>query len=80
MDVERFRWFSNDYLAVEPGNPYRITDIRYSMVPNEIQGLWSIELSPEADPAAHVGYVVSRRTDDRKLNTFRAMISDTFSN
>ena len=75
-DIERFRWFSNDYLAVEPGNPYRITDIRYSMVPNEIQGLWSIELSPNARRTDHVGYVVSRRADDQKLNTFRSMLSD----
>ena len=73
-DIERFRWFSNGYLAIEPGNPYRITDIRYSMIPNEIQGLWSIELSPQARQADHVGYVVSREADDRKLLTFRAML------
>jgi inner membrane protein len=73
-DIERFRWFSNGYLAVEPGNPYRITDIRYSMVPNEIQGLWSIELSPERAPGEHVGYVVSREADDRALLTFRSML------
>ena len=73
-DIERFRWFSNGYIAVEPGNPYRITDIRYSMVPNEIQGLWSIELSPQANPGDHVGYVVTRRADDRKLLTFRSML------
>lgn len=75
-DIERFRWFSNGYLAVEPGNPYRITDIRYSMVPNEIQGLWSIELSRGASSEDHVGYVVSRRAEDRKVLAFRAMLFD----
>lgn len=45
-DIERFRWFSNDYLAPDPGFPNRITDIRYSMIPNEVQGLWSIEIDP----------------------------------
>ncbi len=74
MDIERFRWFSNDYLAVEPGNPYRITDIRYSMVPNEIQGLWSIELDPAAEPDSHVDYVVSRAADERAVGSFRAML------
>lgn len=74
MDIERFRWFSNGYLAVEPGNPYRITDIRYSMVPNEIQGLWSIELDPAAEPDSHVDYVVSRAADERAVGSFRAML------
>ncbi len=74
LDIERFRWFSNGYLAVEPGNPYRITDIRYSMVPNEIQGLWSIELDPAAEPDSHVGYVVSRAADERAVGSFRAML------
>jgi inner membrane protein len=73
-DIERFRWFSNGYIAVEPGNPYRITDIRYSMVPNEIQGLWSIELSPAASREDHVHYVVAREADDRSLLTFRSML------
>jgi inner membrane protein len=75
-DIERFRWFSNGYLAVEPGNPYRITDIRYSMVPNEIKGLWSIELSREAASDDHVGYVVARRAEDRTVLTFKAMLFD----
>lgn len=74
IDIERFRWFSNGYVAVEPGNPYRITDIRYSMVPNEIRGLWSIELSPGASNGDHVDYVVSRRADARAMSTFQSML------
>lgn len=74
LDIERFRWFSNDYLAVEPGNPYRITDIRYSMVPNEIRGLWSIELDPAAPQGKHVDYVVQRNADERAMGAFRSML------
>ncbi len=74
LDIERFRWFSNDYLAVEPGNPYRITDIRYSMVPNQIKGLWSIEISPAAANGDHVGYVVSRSADDAAMRSFQSML------
>ncbi len=74
QDIERFRWFSNDYLAVEPGNPYRITDIRYSMVPNEIRGLWSIELDPAAPQGKHVEYVVQRRADERAMGAFQSML------
>ena len=34
-DIERFRWFSNGYIAKDPVHDYRIIDVRYSMVPNE---------------------------------------------
>jgi len=44
-DIERFRWFSNGYVAVSPEHPNRIIDIRYSLIPNEIRGLWGIELN-----------------------------------
>ncbi|QFU76211.1 metal-dependent hydrolase [Halioglobus maricola] len=60
LDVERFRWFSNDYVALDPEHPNRVIDIRYSMLPNEIDPLWSIELSPNAGRWDHVEYVMSR--------------------
>jgi len=75
-DIERFRWFSNGYLALEPGNPYRITDIRYSLLPNEIRGLWSIELSRRAGGDDHVSYEVSRQVNPEALARFRAMLFD----
>ena len=56
-DVERFRWFSNDFLAVSPDHPLRIIDARYSMLPNETNGLWMIELDPEAGPNEHITYI-----------------------
>jgi inner membrane protein len=59
-DVERFRWFSNGYVALDPDNPNRVIDIRYSMLPNEIDALWSIELLPEAGASDHVIYRTQR--------------------
>ena len=56
-DVERFRWFSDGYVAVDPHVPDRIVDMRYSMLPNTIDPLWGIELDPEAPPDRHVRYV-----------------------
>ncbi|MBD3646181.1 MAG: metal-dependent hydrolase, partial [Pseudomonadales bacterium] len=47
-DVERFRWFSNDYLAVDQERENFIVDVRYSILPNEIDALWGITLSPDA--------------------------------
>lgn len=59
-DIERFRWFSNGYVAQDPAHPDRIIDVRYSMVPNEIVALWSIKLSGSASPTAHVEFLTER--------------------
>ncbi len=56
-DVERFRWFSDDFVAVDPNHSNRIIDARYSMLPDEIEGLWIIELSPDKTPEEHVNYL-----------------------
>jgi inner membrane protein len=66
-DIERFRWFSNDYLAVSPRYPNRIIDMRYSLIPNQVKGMWGIELDPNADKNQHIRYVGDR---DRTGSTF----------
>lgn len=59
-DIERFRWFSNGYLGLDPNNPARIIDIRYSLLPNEMTGMWGISISPEAAPDQHASYTTAR--------------------
>lgn len=59
-DIERFRWFSDGYIARDPLYANRVIDIRYSIIPNEMAPLWSIELSPEAAPDEHAAYRVHR--------------------
>lgn len=59
-DVERFRWFSNGYIARDPLFPNRVIDIRYSIIPNELAPLWSIELRPGARSDEHADYLVHR--------------------
>ena len=44
IDIERFRWFSNDYLGIAKNNENIIYDIRFSSIPNEVEGLWGIQL------------------------------------
>ncbi len=63
-DLERFRWFSDDFLAQDPVREGFVIDMRYSIVPNRADGLWGILLSPDADPDSHVEYVTMR---DRSL-------------
>ena len=56
-DIERFRWFSDGFVALHPQNPKQIIDVRYSMVPDEIDPLWMIELDPKKDAKDHVDYI-----------------------
>ena len=59
-DIERFRWFADGYLAVDPDAPNRIVDLRYSLVPNSLDAFWGIEIEPAAPNTAHAGYVTMR--------------------
>ena len=73
-DLERFRWFSSDYLAMDTDNPLLVVDMRYSLLPNEIKGLWGIEFDPEADGAAHVRYRAQRSADAERARRLWAML------
>ena len=73
-DLERFRWFSSDYLAMDTDNPLLVVDMRYSLLPNEIKGLWGIEFDPEADAAAHVRYRAQRSADVERARRLWAML------
>lgn len=60
-DVERFRWFSQGYVAPHPQLPNHVIDVRYSLVPNRVAPLWGIALDPAAGPSRHVRFVGERR-------------------
>lgn len=75
-DIERFRWFSNGYIARHPSRPNQIIDVRYSMVPNEIAALWSIELSQNAGPDDHVKFMTDRGPIKEHARKLWAMIFD----
>jgi len=75
MDIERFRWFSNGFIARDPQNPARVIDIRYSMIPNELAPLWSIELRPGARVDEHARYLVHRDGDDNRAARMWRMLS-----
>lgn len=68
VDVGRFSWFSQDYVAIDPRIAHRIIDVRYSTVPNQLVALWGIELDPSAGPNDHVTFVTQRTADQRQLD------------
>ena len=73
-DVERFKWFSNDFLAVNPNNKNQIIDIRYSGIPNEIGGLWGIQLNPNKHNHEHVEFKSMRSASIERFKVLRDMI------
>lgn len=73
-DLQRFSWFSQGYVALHPDDPLRITDIRYSMLPNEVSGLWSIRLDPQAGNGSHVRYETHRERSAEVMSQFWDMV------
>ncbi|MCK5809448.1 MAG: metal-dependent hydrolase [Cocleimonas sp.] len=73
-DIERFRWFSDDFLSIDPTNPLRIIDMRYSLVPNTVTALWGIELSKDAKPDEHIDYSTSHSNRKKNLSLLFSMI------
>ena len=71
-DIDRFLWFSQDFVAVNPQNEYELLDIRYSNLPNEIGGLWGIHLTPNSEE--HVEFISNRSLKKRDFKKFFQMI------
>ena len=73
-DLQRFAWFSQDYVSVDPNQPNRVFDTRYSLIPTETNGLWSIWLNPNADNKTHVRYEHDRDRGNDKRDQFLKML------
>ena len=73
-DLERFRWFSNDYLALSTERKNYVIDMRYSLLPNEVDGLWGIQLNPDLENNEHVSFVWDRQVSKRKQRQLVQMI------
>jgi inner membrane protein len=44
------------------------------MIPNEVDALWSIQLSPQAKPHEHVNYLTNRNTSTQRNQAFWRML------
>ena len=73
-DLERFRWFSQDHLAIDARQPHDVIDIRYSMLPDRIDPLWGIRLDPNAPDNAFSRFVTQRRLDRSDRNRLFEMM------
>ena len=76
-DIDRFLWFSQDFVAINPQNEYELLDIRYSNLPNEVGGLWGIHLTPNTEK--HVEFVSKRSLQKKDYKQFLQMLfNDNF--
>lgn len=74
-DLARFAWFSKDYIALDPHQPLRVVDIRYSLLPQEIEALWSIEFAPQHQDR-HIVFANHRNNARAKAATLWLMLLD----
>ena len=68
-DIKRFNWFSQGYLGKRIDENI-ITDVRYSAVPNEVDGLWGIRINSNKPDSDHIDWVVNRRNYLEKWKRF----------
>ena len=73
-DIERFRWFSQDYLGFDKEENL-VTDVRYSMIPNKIAPMWGLVIDDQKDINEHAIWRTSRSLDQSQLDLFKEMLS-----
>ena len=73
-DIERFRWFSQDYLGYDEERKL-VTDIRYSMIPNQIKPMWGLVIDDQQGKNEHAIWWTSRSLDQSQLDLFKEMLS-----
>ena len=72
-DIERFRWFSQDYLGYDKEKNI-VTDVRYSMIPNQIAPMWGLTIDVLGDINEHATWWTSRNLDQSQLDLFIDML------
>lgn len=76
-DINRFSYFSQDYIYIHPSNPNIIGDLRYGTLPYDTKSMWGIEVDP-ANPDQHAEWKSLREIDDRKFDKFWNMLTNGF--
>lgn len=72
-DIERFTYFSDDYVAFHPQYPFVLGDMRYSLLPDDVRPIWGIEFDPQ-EKDRHVAFNTYREMRADTLEIFKAML------
>ena len=73
-DIERFRWFSQDYLGFDEEKNL-VTDVRYSMLPNKIEPMWGLVIDEQRETNEHAIWWTGRELDQSQWDLFIKMLS-----
>jgi len=73
-DIERFRWFSQDYLGFDEEKNL-VTDVRYSMIPNQIAPMWGLVIDNQRGIHEHAIWWTGRDLEQEQLDVFKEMLS-----
>lgn len=74
-DLDRFGWYSDDWLALDPEDANYVVDVRYASLPNRIDALWGLKLDPEAAADAHSAWHVVRGRRSADLNQLLRLLA-----
>jgi inner membrane protein len=72
-DIQRFTYFSDDYIAWYPGRENVIGDVRYALLPDSIEPLWGIEIDADQSDQ-HARFVTFRDNSKSKRDRFWSML------
>ena len=72
-DIERFRWFSQNYLGYDKEKNL-VTDIRYSMIPNQITPMWGLVIDDQRRTNEHAIWWTNRDLGQSQLDLFKEML------
>ena len=79
-DIERFRWFSQDYLGYDKERNI-VTDVRYSMIPNQIAPMWGLVIDDQRGINEHAIWWTSRSLNQGQIDLFKNMLKgESFAN
>jgi inner membrane protein len=73
-DLDRFGWYSDGWLALDPGDPTYVVDVRYASLPNRIEALWGLKFDPAAGPAIHSRWHVIRSRRSEELDQLLGLL------
>tara|TARA_B100001287_G_scaffold94998_1_gene79846 strand:+ start:329 stop:1342 length:1014 start_codon:yes stop_codon:yes gene_type:complete len=74
QDIERFRWFSQNYLGYDKERNI-VTDVRYSMIPNQISPMWGLVIDSSRGKNEHAIWWTSRSLDQSQIDLFKNMLT-----
>ncbi len=73
-DIERFRWFSQDYLGFDDKKNL-VIDVRYSMIPNQTVPMWGLVIDVQRGVNEHAIWWTNRGLKQSQFALFKDMLS-----